>query len=163
MAITYTSVRNPCWGDKQQTFINCEVNCDHVGFEEWSPCVVLGSGDEPYIHEIYNRCVAGDFGAIGDYVKPENIPQTTDDGRQPAIEFFIRERRNELLVECDKMMLVDRYNAMSAEKQQEWSTYRQALRDMPADSSYQSLEGVFNDDTREYEPSVTITWPTKPS
>lgn len=163
MAITYTSVRNPSWANSQQTMIDCEVNWDNIDWETWSPCSVVASGDEPYIHEIYNRCVAGDFGPIAAYARPANLPATTEDGKQPAINEFIREKRNELLRECDIMMLADRFNAMTAEKQQEWTDYRQALRDMPGQSEYAAMEGVYNDDTYVFEPNVTITWPTKPS
>lgn len=163
MPITYSGVRNPAWANSQQTMINCEVQWDHVDFEDWSPCAVVASGDEPYIHEIYSRCVAGDYGTIAAYTRPSNMPSTADGGLQPAITYFIREKRDELLAECDIMMLADRFNAMTTEKQQEWTTYRQALRDMPAASEYSAMEGVFNDDTYEFEPSVTITWPTKPS
>ena len=164
MAITYTNVRNPVWGNKQKTYIECEVNWDHVDWEEWSPCGVMGSGDDHHIHEIFNRCVAGDFGEIGAFVVPDDIPSTFgDDGLQPAIDFFIRSHRNDLLNESDVEMLSDRYHAMTAEKQQEWTAYRQTLRDMPNDPAYSSMRGVFNEDTNEFEPTVTINWPTKPS
>lgn len=163
MPITYSGVRNPVWANSQQTMINCEVQWDHIDFEDWSPCAVVASGDEPYIHEIYNRCVGGDFGTIAAYTRPNNIPVSAEGGKQPAKDLLIREKRDALLRESDGMMLADRFNAMTTEKQQEWTTYRQALRDMPGVSDYDAMEGVFNDDTYEFEPNVTITWPTKPS
>lgn len=43
----------------------------------------------------------------------------------------IRSRRNELLRQSDIYVLVDRWNSMTIEKQQEWSIYRQELRDLP--------------------------------
>ena len=162
MAITYSGVRNPKWVNSQQTMIECEVNWDHVDFEDWSPCGLVASGDEPYIHDIFNRCVAGDFGTIADYVRPANIPATNGQ-QQPAKDLFSREKRNRLLADCDMMMLADRYNAMTTEQQTAWTNYRQALRDMPSESQYQNMEGIFNDDTYEFDPSVTITWPTKPA
>lgn len=164
MAITYADVRNPRWADKQQTMIVCEVDWDNIGEEQYSECAVVASGDMPYIHEIYRRCVAGEFGPIADYASPENLASANDDSEtQPALNYFIREKRDHLLKESDLMMLGDNWSAMTAEKQQEWAAYRTALRDMTASAEMQAMEGVFNDDTGEYEPSVTITWPTKPS
>ena len=157
MAITYSDVRNPVWADPQQTWILCEVNWDNISWEDWSPCTVMASGDEPYIHEIYNRCVAGDFGAIGSYVRPSNMPN------DEALTWLIRNKRDQLLQETDVIMAADRFAAMTTEKQQEWTNYRQALRDMPSQTEYQSMEGVFNETTYEFDPSVTINWPTKPS
>ena len=58
----------------------------------------------------------------------------------------VRMRRNALLVQSDTDVLPDRWAAMTAEKQQAWSTYRQALRDIPA---------TFSD-------PKDVVWPTKP-
>lgn len=161
MSITYSNVRNPVWANIQETEINCEVDFDNIPEEEWSSCTVFGSGDMPYIHEIFERCVAGEFGTITPYESPANIPPPNEDGIRDSIDYFIREERDKLLEESDYMMLPDLYNSMSADTQAEWTTYRQALRDMP--SQHSTLEGIFNDTTYEFEPSVTITWPTKPS
>jgi hypothetical protein len=57
-----------------------------------------------------------------------------------------RKIRDEYLVASDLNVLPDRWAAMSAEKQAEWSTYRQALRDIPSN---------FTD-------PADIQWPTKP-
>jgi hypothetical protein len=56
---------------------------------------------------------------------------------------FIRYRRNEFLTECDWTQLQD--SPLSEQKQQEWQTYRQTLRDITLQSD------PFN-----------IVWPTKP-
>jgi len=55
----------------------------------------------------------------------------------------IRYSRNELLIECDWTQLSD--SPLSEQKQQEWQTYRQALRDM----------------TLQTNP-FSIIWPSKP-
>ena len=165
--ITYSGVRNPVWAHPDQTMISCEVNWDHVPDETWSPCVVVGSGDRNYIHEIFNKCVAGDYGTIGDLVTPENLPVTfiTVDGEQiqPAKDFLIRIERDKLLTETDYIMLQDNFSALTSEKQTEWTNYRAALRALPNNSKYDALEGVWSWDTNTYEPSISITWPTKPS
>jgi hypothetical protein len=56
---------------------------------------------------------------------------------------FIRYRRNEFLTECDWTQLQD--SPLSEQKQQEWQTYRQSLRDI----------------TEQSDP-FNIVWPTKP-
>jgi hypothetical protein len=56
---------------------------------------------------------------------------------------FIRRRRNEFLLECDWTQLQD--SPLSEQKQQEWQTYRQSLRDI----------------TEQPDP-FNIIWPTKP-
>tara|TARA_R100001163_G_C5068450_1_gene208755 strand:- start:3112 stop:3393 length:282 start_codon:yes stop_codon:yes gene_type:complete len=59
---------------------------------------------------------------------------------------MLRQIRTPLLEETDLWMSVDRYNSLSAERQTELTTYRQALRDAPQSSD------PFNPD-----------FPTKPS
>lgn len=43
----------------------------------------------------------------------------------------IRDERDRLLEESDAYVLPDRWNLMTPEKQLEWASYRQALRDIP--------------------------------
>jgi len=43
----------------------------------------------------------------------------------------VRRQRNKLLSESDRYALIDVWNSLSETKQQEWSTYRQQLRDLP--------------------------------
>ena len=54
----YTEVKNPQW-DKEKKSINCIVNFDSLGELPFS-----ASADDITQHglEIYNRCIAGDFG-----------------------------------------------------------------------------------------------------
>jgi len=52
----------------------------------------------------------------------------------------VRAKRNQLLVESDSMALADRIT-------DEWRTYRQSLRDLPAGAGFPS----------------SITWPNEPS
>ena len=58
---------------------------------------------------------------------------------------ILRERRNAKLTICDWTRMDD--NGLSTSKKTEWATYRQALRDLPANTS---------------DPK-NPTWPTKPS
>ncbi len=61
----------------------------------------------------------------------------------------LRIERNELLAQCDWTQIPD--NQLSDSKKAEWATYRQALRDVPANANAElaSLDG--------------FVWPTKPS
>ena len=57
----------------------------------------------------------------------------------------IRSERDQKLTACDWTILPD--SPLSDDAKTEWQTYRQALRDMPADSGFPH----------------SVTWPTEPS
>jgi len=59
----------------------------------------------------------------------------------------LRAERNERLEATDIIVLPDRWNAMNDDTKTAWTNYRQALRDLPANTA---------------DPT-DITWPTKPS
>jgi hypothetical protein len=58
----------------------------------------------------------------------------------------VRRQRDQLLAESDKDIVSDKWEIKSADEKSLWSTYRQALRDIP-----QTIDSPFN-----------VTWPTKP-
>ena len=58
----------------------------------------------------------------------------------------LRNKRNTVLTKSDNYVLPDRWASMTAEKQAEWSKYRQDLRDLPASTA---------------DP-INPTWPTEP-
>lgn len=72
----------------------------------------------------------------------ENIPVAKPDPEPKTLSpaETVRTKRNQLLAASDKMGLVDRIT-------DEWRTYRQALRDVPAQAGFPS----------------NITWPNEPS
>lgn len=47
----------------------------------------------------------------------------------------LRVQRNELLVDSDNYVRSDRWATYTEEKRVEWATYRQALRDLPQNTS----------------------------
>ena len=67
----------------------------------------------------------------------------------------LRTKRNKLLAECDWTILPS--SPLSAEKQDAWKVYRQALRDIPSKYSNPPLaeKGDLLDNTKIY-------WPEKP-
>ena len=75
-------------------------------------------------------------------VVSQTNPFTTFD-----IDKWMRERRNNLLKACDWTQGED--SPLSDSKKTEWATYRQALRDIPANNTSATV--------RE-----DITWPTQP-
>ena len=67
---------------------------------------------------------------------------------------LLREERNQLLSETD--WVVARSTETGVAIPNDWKTYRQALRDLPASSS-PSLDEYYNLDL------TSVTWPTEPS
>jgi hypothetical protein len=131
MQITYSTVLNPRWENAAHTRIYCEVNFDHLP-EELVPFSAVAEGDYPHTHEIFARCVAGDFGPIADYTPP-------DSAQLAAFARIFRDRR---LAESDWTQLPDVPQAIKSL----WATYRQELRDITQQAGFPQ----------------NITWPTKP-
>ena len=65
----YTQVKNPQWANAEHTVINCEVDFDDLR-EELVPFSAVASGDYEHSHQIFAECVAGNYGAIAEYVEP---------------------------------------------------------------------------------------------
>lgn len=76
----YSQVKNPQWANAEQTLITCEVLFDHIP-NEFLPFTAVASGDYDYTHEIFARCVAGEFGTIAAYVAPQQPAQSS----QPTV------------------------------------------------------------------------------
>ena len=71
----------------------------------------------------------------------------TDEQILEELEANVRIQRNFYLAEMDQVISNQiRFNAMSTEKQNQWTTYRQALLDVPAQSGFPE----------------TVNWPDKP-
>lgn len=66
----YVAVRNPYWLNAEHTLIECEVNFNHVGFETWTPFCADPKDYMPYSKQIFDECVAGNWGAIAEYIPP---------------------------------------------------------------------------------------------
>jgi hypothetical protein len=68
----YTNVQNPTW-NRQHHAIVCDVTFDGLGTVPFS---ATPTDTSSYTVEIYNRCIAGDFGPIHEYVvQPDEGPQ----------------------------------------------------------------------------------------
>ena len=66
----------------------------------------------------------------------------------------LREHRDKLLAECD--WVVTKAQETGTTISTNWKTYRQALRDLPANSTPKL-------DSNYYLDPTSVTWPTKPS
>jgi hypothetical protein len=75
------------------------------------------------------------------------VEENTNYSEEISLNKWMRDRRNNLLIACDWTQGED--SPLSAEKKAEWQTYRQALRDVPANNS----SAVNRED---------VVWPTPP-
>lgn len=149
----FTTVKNPKWSNSAQTRITCEVNFDDI-LEEFVPFTAVASGDYPHTHEIFARCVAGEFGPVADYVPPADIV-----GEAALIQVRV-ERDRKLSTEVDPVVSNPlRWADMTAAQQQAWSDYRRALLDIT--TTYPTPSFVWNEDKQGYD-EVGIVWPVKP-
>lgn len=120
----YTTVTNPVWANAEHTTIACDVDFDDLA-EATVPFGAVAFGDYPHSHEIFARCVAGDFGVISEYTPPP----------APTIEqlaAFARSKRNTLLTETDWTQAADVPQATK----DLYLTYRQALRGVPEQTGF---------------------------
>jgi hypothetical protein len=129
----YTNVTNPKWANVEHTVIDCTVMSEAHGEIPFS---AVASGDYDHTHEIFERCVAGEFGAIAEYTPP---PEPTNE----ELGFDARFKRDIMLKSSDWTQLPDVPQTLK----ESWATYRQALRDITSQSGF----------------PTNVVWPTKPN
>lgn len=150
---TINSARNPKWANQARTSIDLEVDFDEVD-EEY---VLFNAHPDDIVSwgpELYNRALAGEFGEIAEFEVPADIT-----GEDAINE--VRACRNALLEDFVDPLVTNplRWDQLSAEKQQEWKDYRQALLDLPA--TQVNAYKAYNIETNDME-FVNLTLPTKP-
>jgi hypothetical protein len=122
----YTDIKNPRWNDAEHITIECEVNFNHLP-EEYVPFTAHPDDVMPYSKQIFDECVAGQWGEVVEYVPPP----------KEFIELKVRYYRDQLLNNMDKIVSNPlRWNTFTAEQQQAWATYRQALLDVPQQEGF---------------------------
>lgn len=127
--------RNPKYVLSNNLAIDVEINHAKYG---WIPTTLIEN--DPYTKfnskELWDEITAGSVTA---YAAPSNSVLYAD----------LRSTRNKLLLDSDWTQVGDLVSsgAMTSDKLTEWKTYRQSLRDLPANTS---------------DPS-NVTWPTKPT
>ena len=92
---------------------------------------------------------------ITEYLEDSNSVSADVKAALDAIgPWLLRKKRDQLLVESDVKVLPD--SPMTDSKRNEWKTYRQALRDLPASSTPKITN-------QEELDGSSVTWPTEPS
>ena len=149
----FKTVKNPKWSNFEQTVIECEVDFDDL-VEEFVPFAAVASGDYPHTHEIFARCIAGEFGAVAPYTPPADI--TGED----ALVMVRADRDRILATEVDPIVSNPlRWNDLTAEQQNAWATYRRALLDIT--TTHPNPSYVWNEAEKRHV-LTNCTFPTKP-
>ena len=68
--ITYTTVKNLAWCNAENTFFNCDVFFEHINEEVPFGCAQAEVAVYPHVASLWERAMAGEFGAIAEYVPP---------------------------------------------------------------------------------------------
>jgi hypothetical protein len=98
-------------------------------------CILLRESDQRHVYlgdYVFNPAVGSSTGFFYKYVNGEVIEEESDEiltDEQKLVP--IREKRNTLLSESDKFMLIDKYELLTPEERYSIKEYRQALRDLP--------------------------------
>jgi hypothetical protein len=74
MQANLTSLKSPVWADAEHTRIDCVITTSQFG-DEQLPFTADQNDVEPHGQAIFARLVAGEFGAVAEYVAP--LPQPT--------------------------------------------------------------------------------------
>ena len=69
MSEFYSQVKNPVWANAEHTRIDCEVDFGHLN-DEFVPFTADPIDSMEYSKTIFDECVAGKYGVIGEYVVP---------------------------------------------------------------------------------------------
>jgi hypothetical protein len=105
------------YANVEHTMIDMIAKFVHLG--EPIPFTASLNDPEPHGVDLYNRAVNGEFGPIAAY---EPITYTIE-----QLATIARQKRNELLKQCDWTQL----NDIPEATQLLWQPYRQVLRDIP--------------------------------
>ena len=152
MQRTINSARNPKYVDRQHTMIDIEVDFDELD-EEYIWYTLTSHDEMPHGQTLRANTLAGLYGPITPWSMPDNITGAD------ALD-LLRYARNKKLAEADFIEQPTVWNALTAEKQAEWTSYKQALRNMP--QTHSNPEWGWDDDGEISVPH-NFSWPVKPS
>ncbi len=148
---TIIEVRNPRWTDYAHTKLVVDVNFSTVP-EEFVEVSAAPDDPEQYGRDLYYAILNGDHGPVASFVIPP--PFTSEQAMEE-----LRARRNNLLADTDWVENPTRWARMTAEDQAAWTTYRNALRDLPANNPNATL--AHNADYSDAD-LINVTWPERP-
>ena len=120
MSLTIVSVTNPQWANAEHTLINVTARFAEVNEDLHFTANPLDT--EAHGREIFARASAGEFGLIDSYVPLSDA----------ILAANARSDRNQLLASSDWTQLPDVPQTLK----DAWATYRQALRDITAQSGF---------------------------
>jgi hypothetical protein len=120
-------VKNCVYANIESTIINCTVK--FAEFNEEHPFSANENDPAKHGREIYARIIAGEFGTIAPYVAPVITTEMK--------AYRVRDQRGQLLGQMDAVISNPlRWASMTSEQQAAWTTYRQALLDVPQQAGF---------------------------
>jgi hypothetical protein len=84
--MNYTNVTNPKWVNAENTLIDCEVNFETIGTVPFTANPLDTSN--PSSKQIFDECVAGDYGVVAEYVPPPPYVPTAEDNKNIAVNLL---------------------------------------------------------------------------
>tara|TARA_R100000773_G_C4221088_1_gene119976 strand:- start:3029 stop:3454 length:426 start_codon:yes stop_codon:yes gene_type:complete len=137
VSLEITEVRNAVSLNAENTLFDCEINHPTYG---WIPYTLNPDDEDNHVNNDDLRTLIGsDF---TEYTAP-----TQEELDAQASALVRAERDNKLVTEVDPIVSNPlRWADLSTEKQNEWSTYRTALLNVPQQSGFPH----------------NVVWPTKP-
>jgi hypothetical protein len=118
--MNYTNVTNPQWATADHSSINCIVDFEGLGN---TPFTANPNDTQSYGVEIFNACVAGEYGVIAEYVPPAPYIPTAEVNKATAVN---------LLTQTDWTSIADVANPAVSNpyltNQAEFLAYRSQLR-----------------------------------
>jgi hypothetical protein len=129
----YSQVKNPIWANAEHTAIDCEVDFDDLDYSFVPFTANPYDTSNPASKEIYEQCIAGDYGTIAEYVLPAPYVPSAEANKQTA---------SKLLSQTDWTTIADVADPALSNpylmNQAEFFAYRSALRQIavhPADGN----------------------------
>ena len=124
------SVKKPKWANNEKTLIDVTITVE--GMDGEFPFTANLDDTLEHGRELFQKCVAGNYGKIEDYTPPSD----------EQLDYSHKVRRNELLIQSDWTQLPD----VPQTVKDKWAEYRQSLRDITKQSGYPKY----------------IVWPSQP-
>jgi hypothetical protein len=146
---TINDAKNPRYSDPDHTGINLEVDFDELD-EVYVDFTAVPADIYPWGVELYNRALSGEFGPVADYAPS---PLSGDNA-------WAKLRANRILdlEATDYVEMPTRWSQLSEADQVAWTTYRNALRDLPQNVT----DPVYSYSKETKSWGWNFAWPVKP-
>ena len=121
---TIETITNPKWITADQEYANCTVK--FVELDSPVEFTAYRFDTEAHGRDVWNHINSGDAGEVEDISSTFQTSKAWDD---------LRAGRDALLFSSDIFVTMDRWESYTEEKKSEWRNYRQALRDLPQNTT----------------------------